>query len=1085
MNISILSVSNLQKIFTAIAVFAMVFSPYTNVQFASAHHSPYGSTPITTVDICHNNNGNGFVLNTVSVSSSGAPQGGHDANNGAHSPDIIPPYHYTDGNGNVQSYAGKNWTGNLNNQAIWQNDCATPTAAISITALPTLQCGVQNVNIAGFVTFQLNTSADHLVIKLDGNVVVGDTAIDDAGPDGFSQPWAYVLNNVSVGNHTLEAFIYDNGPTPYSGVKASDTENFTITACPPAPVLTLVKNVDNTAGGSADADDWTLSADSASTDISGVSGSAAVTNKTVTPDTYTLSESTGPARYTASEWSCVKNTEAPVLGSSITLANGDTATCTITNTYVPPAKASITVVKEIINDNGGTAAVETFKYWVNGATEVFHNVASLFDAGSFTLTETNTMGYTQSVWGGSCAEDGTVTLGEGESGTCTITNDDIAPTITVTKVVNNGTSKTPKTAGQFDIKLTATDVNGGDADELTFAGSNAGTQLSFDAGEYSVTEPSHDGYSVTYSDGCSGTATVGGSYSCTVTNTFIEPTVATVNFEKVIPTTPDYSYPDADVDDFDFSVVGGNVNTSTQHGGTLQLPIGTYTIGETGPAGYSVAYSGICAGGVITIAQSDLGESYTCTITNTELPACSDNIDNDFDGQTDAANDAGCDDGTDDNETDPGSSITIDKVVTGEQANEETAFTFDYAWTVDPIGDVALSGNGAPVVISNLNPGKSTSYTISEINIPSRWELESISCVDTSDNSEELVSIDDNEVTINLSAGENVACTFTNKYTPKDSGGNDERIIVKKEVTAGSDTDESFQFDASWLDEVGDADFMLAAGTEFDSGDLNIADNDVFGLSEINLPLGWSLSDVSCVSSNINRTDIDESQFVLNDGETITCTFTNDQERYVLEGYVWNDTNENGIYDTETESPLPGWTVRATADGETPKVTESDVDGYYSFNVPRGTWTISEELQTGWDQTFPSVEDDRVHVVVVPEENEEMTLLNSIFNFFIPTANAAVIAPNLGNFNFGNIPQAPGYSQGSYGGGNGTRVSLRDGGGNNDDDEPEGQVLGEATSTMPVGAPNTGKGSTSASFEIHALAAILASRRSVRATNGK
>ena len=48
-------------------------------------------------------------------------------------------------------------------------------------------------------------------------------------------------------------------------------------------------------------------------------------------------------------------------------------------------------------------------------------------------------------------------------------------------------------------------------------------------------------------------------------------------------------------------------------------------------------------------------------------------------------------------------------------------------------------------------------------------------------------------------------------------------------------------------------------------------------------------------------------------------------------------------------------------------------------------------------------------------------------------------------------------------------------------DRPQGQVLGVATSTMPVGAPNTGTGGTSPLFvQLPTLLAILSSTTSVR-----
>src|SRR5207344_180680 len=92
--------------------------------------------------------------------------------------------------------------------------------------------------------------------------------------------------------------------------------------------LTLVKQVDNgTTGATATPANWTLAA-AGPTPISGTSGSAAVTNATVNAGTYTLSESGGPAGYTAGAWSCTAGT---LTGSSLVLPLNTSATCTINN----------------------------------------------------------------------------------------------------------------------------------------------------------------------------------------------------------------------------------------------------------------------------------------------------------------------------------------------------------------------------------------------------------------------------------------------------------------------------------------------------------------------------------------------------------------------------------------------------------------------------------------------------------------------------------------------------------------------------------------------------------------------------------
>ena len=125
-------------------------------------------------------------------------------------------------------------------------------------------------------------------------------------------------------------------PTPGDN---SATDSNTVV---PLPILTLNKSVVNTGGGTAAATDWTLNATGPSS-ISGVSAAPAVTSAAVAAGTYALTETGGPAGYTASPYSCVVNAASAVSGNSVALTFGDVATCTITNTFVPAP--ALTVVK--------------------------------------------------------------------------------------------------------------------------------------------------------------------------------------------------------------------------------------------------------------------------------------------------------------------------------------------------------------------------------------------------------------------------------------------------------------------------------------------------------------------------------------------------------------------------------------------------------------------------------------------------------------------------------------------------------------------------------------------------------------------
>jgi hypothetical protein len=98
----------------------------------------------------------------------------------------------------------------------------------------------------------------------------------------------------------------------------------TITNDDQGTALTLVKEVTNNNIGTSVPTDFTLTADGP-TPISGDGG--ATSDATFQPGTYTLSE-TGPAGYDASAWVCVGGSQSD---DQITLALGESATCTITN----------------------------------------------------------------------------------------------------------------------------------------------------------------------------------------------------------------------------------------------------------------------------------------------------------------------------------------------------------------------------------------------------------------------------------------------------------------------------------------------------------------------------------------------------------------------------------------------------------------------------------------------------------------------------------------------------------------------------------------------------------------------------------
>lgn len=113
-------------------------------------------------------------------------------------------------------------------------------------------------------------------------------------------------------------------------------------------------------------------------------------------------------------------------------------------------------------------------------------------------------------------------------------------------------------------------------------------------------------------------------------------------------------------------------------------------------------------------------------------------------------------------------------------------------------------------------------------------------------------------------------------------------------------------------------------------------------------------------------------------GETIRKDFANCKQHVEvgkLTGRKINDLNCNGKVDTN-EPGLAGWVIAATNNGSgSSATTVTDANGFYSFNLAAGSYTISESLQTGWTQTMPGLPGTYA-VTVAPGLSIEKDFLN-------------------------------------------------------------------------------------------------------------
>ncbi len=150
------------------------------------------------------------------------------------------------------------------------------------------------------------------------------------------------------------------------------------------------------------------------------------------------------------------------------------------------------MIKKVVNDNGGTLESDDFTLDSGGTDDSPDNFTGAdspgtdvtLDAGAYSVTEDPVAGYTPS-YSADCA--GNIALGQTK--TCTVTNtDDPAKLIVIKKVVNDN-------GGTLESDDFTLDSGGTDDSPDNFTGADSpGTDVTLDAGAYSVTEDPVAGY---------------------------------------------------------------------------------------------------------------------------------------------------------------------------------------------------------------------------------------------------------------------------------------------------------------------------------------------------------------------------------------------------------------------------------------------------------------------------------------------------------------------------------------------------------------------------------------------------------------
>lgn len=328
--------------------------------------------------------------------------------------------------------------------------------------------------------------------------------------------------------------------------------------------------------------------------------------------------------YTTSntDYSC-SNPQGTSLPVALTVTSNQVRQITLCNAR---NTGTLKVVKNVVNNNGGTAQASDFTLRVKQSGVDVSGSPAVGSASGTTYTlPTNTYlvsedakaGYTQTEL--KCVDQANlqvvanpVVLANNQSVVCTITNDDIAPKLTVTKVVVNPYGP-PRAASSFPLFVDGTPIV-------------SGVKTQFNAGAHTVSETSQSGYIFT---GVSGDCTMNNDIisvllgladdaTCTLTNTAVQPKL--IVKKVVVNNNSGGKQPS----DFTMTVSGNTATVANfagnENGVTIGLNEGSYTVGELADSGYAMSLSPDCSG---TIA---VGETKTCIVTNDDIPHPSINV---------------------------------------------------------------------------------------------------------------------------------------------------------------------------------------------------------------------------------------------------------------------------------------------------------------------------------------------------------------------------------------------------------------------------------------------------------------------------
>ncbi|MFD4959661.1 SpaA isopeptide-forming pilin-related protein [Microbacterium sp. NPDC058389] len=507
--------------------------------------------------------------------------------------------------------------------------------------------------------------------------VVKKWVINGTAYDNGSQPFGAAQLTLDGQNRNFGTnYSYDVGAAvaigetvtglpPFCTNTSTGTGSHTMTATPNPNVVTLTNTVTCTTqlkltkkvvGGTADPTTWTLTGTGPGGSLPGPNAASPTALVNVTPGViYTLAESGGDPRYTqevvaganprpgsTGSWHCYllnangsRGTEYDGLNGGVTVQLGQHVECEAIN-----QTASLVLLKQVVNDNGGAAVPGDWNLKATPAALsglVATTVAGADTASSantiqvrpnhtYTISETGVTGYQQVKlqrldgvnWVDVAGWD--VTVPANGTGTYRIVNDDIAPKLTLKKIVvkNNGgtapdtawtltatSADGPNLSGQTGVNGT---VAAGDAYTLAEANGPSG---------YDWTTLSCTGYPNTTKAAPTLTLKPGDDVTCTFTN---DDQPGHLTLVKVVDNANGGDKAAADWNQHLTATLGATTLTFN-HNETKDVAAGTFTLAEINQlAGYQLTNL-VCSTGGTSLANPTVtvgnGQNVTCTFTNT------------------------------------------------------------------------------------------------------------------------------------------------------------------------------------------------------------------------------------------------------------------------------------------------------------------------------------------------------------------------------------------------------------------------------------------------------------------------------------